>query len=239
MTPKDILVVSADRQFSVMMETELASLGFAVSTSGSLGAIEESLRAHVPRLMILDLDISAEPPWDVLGGLRRDPRTRRMAVVAVSERCRASRQVVSGLHLGAVEYVLKPCDGRVLAARIESLLKAFDRPVRPPAQGAAVATGDGLLEIDLDAHRCVVRCDSAAKELSLSPMEFELLARLLARKNSLVNKAELVRALWPNDWSAKENVATLAQFVAHLRRKLGPLKSRLKTVWGLGYRFDD
>lgn len=236
---RGILILTADPSFLGPLQAELASRGFAVYAEKDLDALAGTLKARLPQLLVLDLDVSEEPAWDVLSSLRQDPHTRRMPVVAATARFRAPREVISGLRAGAVEYVMKPCDMRVLAARIEAVIKAMERRRKAAAEEPVLKTKDGLLKMDLRAHSCLLNSGSEQREIPLTPHEFSLLSHLMSRRNNLVAKEELLRVLWPADWSADGNLATLAQFIAHLRKKLGPVKARLKTVWGLGYRLED
>ncbi len=187
----------------------------------------------------MDLDLSPDPPWDVVSALRLDPHTARLPIVAVSGLHTASRQVILGLRMGVVEYIQKSCDPKVLVARLQALLHAIERRNKEEPKEGLLKTSDGRLVVDVGAHQCRLKSDSTFKELRLTPKEFTLLVHLMNRRNRLVPKEELLRLLWPLDHHQKANTATLAQYIAHLRRKLGPMKDKLRTVWGLGSRFED
>lgn len=239
MPPPEILVVSADPVFLQAFQAELQSQGFAVHAHDSFPRVIEALKVRLPRMLLIDLDLSPDPPWDAVSALRQDPHTARLPIVAVSTLHTAPRQVILGLRMGVVEYIPKICEPKVLAARLQALLHAMDRQRKAGAKDAPLKSSDGRIVVDAAAHRCRVRSDDDFKELRLTPKEFTLLSYLMARPNRLVPKEELLRVLWPLDFHEKENIATLAQYIAHLRRKLGALKAKLKTVWGLGFRFED
>lgn len=234
-----VLIVSADPVFSQAFQAELQSQGLAVQTQEKLPQLRETLKVRLPQILVLDLDISPDPPWDIVSALRLDPHTARLPIVAVSALHIASRQIILGLRMGVVEYIPKSGDLKVLVARLQALLHAVERRNKVESKEGLFTTADGRLVIDTAAHQCRLKADSAFKELRLTPKEFMLLAHLISKRNRLVAKEELLRLLWPSDQHQKENIATLAQYIAHLRRKLGPLKDKLKTVWGLGFRFED
>lgn len=239
MPPSAVLIVSADPLFTQPFQAELQSQGFTAHTQDKLLLLGETLKVRLPQMLVLDLDLSLDPPWDVVSALRLDPHTARLPVVAVSGLHTASRHVILGLRMGVVEYVSKSCDLKVLVARLQALLHAIERRNKEEVKEGLLKTADGRLILDVAAHMCRLKADAAFKELRLTPKEFMLLAHLMSRRNRLVPKVALLRLLWPSDHHQKENITTLAQYIARLRRKLGPLKEKLTTVWGLGFRFED
>lgn len=235
---RTVLIATADAGLTVPLKAEFEAQGYMVRFQDHLEQFPEKMAAQPPQMLILDLDLSEQPPWDILALMRVNPETARIPFLIVSARHAAPRHVISGLRLGAVEYLIKPCDPRVLVARVGALLNALERR-KKTAPESVLKTSDGQLSIDLKAHRCVIQTGSQSKELSLTPKEFIIMGSLLGKINALVTKEELLRLLWPtNERMTEENSLTLAQHIAHLRKKLGPLKARLKTLWGLGYRFE-
>lgn len=239
MAASEILIVSADELFIQAFHAELRSQGLTVNTQDKLPALRETLKIRLPQILVLDLDISPDPPWDAVSALRLDPHTARLLIVAVSALHTAPRQVILGLRMGVVEYIPKSCDLKVFAARLQALLHAVERRQKEEVKESLLKSADGRLILDLSAHKCRLKSDSAFKEMRLTPKEFMLLAHLMSRHDRLVPKEELLRLLWPLDHHQTGNIATLSQYIAHLRRKLGPLKDKLQTVWGLGFRFED
>lgn len=231
----EVLIATADAGLLAPLKSEFSSLGFQLISHSEIDELCDAVKKLKPQFVIVDLDLAEQPPWDVLALLRLDPQTARLPVMLVSGKHTASRQVISGLRMGAVEYILKPCDPKVLAARVLALLNALERRRKLAPEGS-FKTEDGRLVLDLKAHRC----HAGDKEITLTRKEFAVLSTLLGKKNNLVAKEELLRHLWPASLKhTEENALTLAQHIAHLRRKLGPLKERLKTVWGMGYRFEE
>lgn len=234
----EILVASADQVFLDSLRLEAESQGFSLRAQDKIERILDGVKNRLPQILIVDFDLHEQPPWDILASLRQYPKAMRLPILIVSGRHTAPRTMISGLRLGAVEYHLKPCDPRVLMARISALLTALQRPKAAP-QDAVFKTNDGGLIIDVQAHRCTLMIDSRSSEIRLTPKEFLLLSLLLSQINRLVSKEDMLRLLSPDHHKAtKETVMTLTQHITRLRAKLGSYKNSLKTIWGLGYRFD-
>lgn len=234
----EVLLVGGDTQLEDSLRPELESLGHSLRMGQSLENLLDSLKSRVPDFMIMDFDLAESPPWDVLAGLRLEPDLDRLPFLVLTGKHTGSKTVITALRMGAAEFLVKPADPRVLAARVAALLSALERR-RKSAPRAPLKTKDGRLTLDLKAHRCLWNEGARARDIRLTPKEFMILASLMGKAEALVAKEELLRLLWPASarWT-EENTLTLAQHIAHLRRKLGPAKKHLKTVWGLGYRFE-
>ncbi|MFA6318836.1 MAG: response regulator transcription factor [Elusimicrobiota bacterium] len=235
----DILVASADPVFLDSVRRQFREDGTVLAVLDHLPDLAGLIAAGPVLAAVLDLDLSPKPPWEMLGQARLHPQTAKIPIVAVTGLYTNPGFVIEGLKAGAVEYLLKPVDPRDLAARVPALVSAMER--RRRSGGAwLLRTPDDRIILDLKAHKCVLRLPGNREtEALLSPKEFSLLAVLMGRFGELVRKEELMRALWPEAARmSRANEVTLAQFIAHLRCKVPPLKERLKTVWGLGLRLD-
>lgn len=232
----ELLVSTDDSAF-------LASLGAAASEGFSLrfqpiDGLFEAVKRRLPEVLLLDLDQGESPPWELVTGLRADPQTLRLPLVFVSFRYKHPRQVVEGLRRGAVEYLIKPLDPRVLLARITALAAALERRRRQEREGPMKAA-DGKLILDAKAHRCTLQEGEQLREVELSPKEFQILSFLMARQKQMISKEELLRSIWPSSLKRTEQTkVTLSQYISRLRKKVGPFGERIRTVWGLGYRLD-
>ncbi|MBI4676967.1 MAG: response regulator transcription factor [Elusimicrobia bacterium] len=237
---REILVATADPQFLESVRRQFDEAGISLRVLDHLPDLAGLMAAGAVLAAVLDLDLKPhEPPWDMLSQARLHPQTAKIPIVAVTGLYSNPRFVIEGLKAGAVEYLLKPVDPRVLAARVEALAAAMER--RRKAGGSwTLRTADDRIVLDLKAHKCLVRGPSGQdEEAALSPKEFSLLAALLGRFGELVRKEELLRVLRPSATrTTRANEVTLAQFIAHLRSKVPALKGRLKTVWGLGFRLE-
>jgi DNA-binding response OmpR family regulator len=133
---------------------------------------------------------------------------------------------VLGLELGADDYVTKPFSVREVLARVKAILRRASGAEAPRVLRA------GALEVDLE--RYVVRVKGAP--VSLSPKEFEFLARLVQADGKALSRAELLEKVWGYDKSMEIETTTIDQHIARLRRKLGPEADRIVTIKNVGYR---
>lgn len=230
----EILVVTRDEALRRGLSVELSAQGLRARWLDDIADLKGVLSARLPGFLILDFDPAVEPPWKALGDLYGDPETARLPAIALSGTAPARSHVIEIMRMGIMDYVRKPCDPMVLVLRLQALRRALSR--RDPAlrDESCYQTADGALRLDLKAHACRL----GEREVKLSPKEFLLLALLMARAGELVGKDELLVALWAANPALRDDAhLLLLQYVARLRRKLGPLRKRLETVWGLGYRF--
>ena len=136
---------------------------------------------------------------------------------------------VLGLEMGADDYVVKPVEPRVLLARIQALLRRFDR----------AANSDGELQFgSLVIKRAAQEARLRNQSLSLTTQEFELLTLLASRPGEVLTRAEIYHALRGLEYDGLDRTVDVC--ISHLRKKLGDDGDRpkfIKTVWGKGYLF--
>lgn len=200
--------------------------GFRVETAAdgkqALAAIERA----VPDLVVLDVMLPNIDGFDVLTRIRR---MNDVPIILLTARTEEADRVL-GLELGADDYVVKPFSPRELAARVRSVL----RRARPVASSARLQFGE--LVIDGPTREASVR----GAVVELTPKEFDLLAFLAASPRQVFSRGQLLEQVW--DSSADyQDPSTVTVHIRRLRLKLeaDPEDPRwLKTVWGVGYRFE-
>ena len=200
--------------------------GFRVETAAdgkqALAAIERA----VPDLVVLDVMLPNIDGFDVLTRIRR---MNDVPIILLTARTEEADRVL-GLELGADDYVVKPFSPRELAARVRSVL----RRARPVASSARLQFGE--LVIDGPTREAFVR----GAVVELTPKEFDLLAFLAASPRQVFSRGQLLEQVW--DSSADyQDPSTVTVHIRRLRLKLeaDPEDPRwLKTVWGVGYRFE-
>lgn len=199
--------------------------GFAV-TSASSG--EEALAVAVenpPDLIVLDVNLPGMNGFDVCQKLKRSRPTRRSLVIMLTERNEVD-DVVHGLDCLADDYVGKPCDPRVLIARIRALLRRSERS-SPEHRKLTLAE----LHIDCDARE--VRRDNGIVELTRT--EFDLLYLLASHANRVFTRDQILDEIRAEALSTGERAIDVQ--VVGLRKKLGEAARHIETVRGIGYRF--
>jgi two-component system phosphate regulon response regulator PhoB len=224
-----VLLVDDERDLLSVLEFNLRSAGFdtILATTG-----EEALaqvRRNLPDLVLLDLMLPDLAGTEVCRQIKADPRTKHVPVVMLTARGDEVDRVV-GFELGADDYVTKPFSVRELVLRVKAVLRRA-----PPGSRATGAPRDsvGPIRVDADAHRAWVH----GVEVQLTPIEFRLLALLMARLGRVQSRERLLEDVW--EMSGELETRTVDTHVKRLREKLGPGRDLLETVRGVGYRLVD
>jgi two-component system response regulator RegX3 len=228
--PYRILIVEDEPALAESVRYALDDEGYdvIVAENGSSGL--ESARALKPDLVLLDLMLPGMSGLDVCRQLRMSSDVPIIVLTAKD----SEADKVSGLELGADDYVTKPFSMRELTARIRAQLRRSTRS-GVLAESNEVLRG-GPMELDIDAHEVRV----GGEAVSLRPKEFDLLESLMRRKNRLAARHTLIDEVWGPTYFG--DTKTLDVHMKRLRQKLEPDPSKpvfLVTVRGLGYKFVD
>jgi DNA-binding response OmpR family regulator len=180
-----------------------------------------------PDLVVLDLMLPRMGGLDVMRRLRRHDGGGPPVILLTAKREESER--VTGLRLGADDYVVKPFSPRELVARVDAVLRRVDTP---PAQQSAIALSD--MTIDPAARQVHVR----GEEVVLTQREFDVLLFLARHPGQAFSRNQLMDAVW--QYSFYTDTSTVTVHVRRLRAKIevDPGRPRhIQTVWGVGYRF--
>ncbi len=189
----------------------------------------EAAMADVPGLVVLDINLPVVNGFDVCRILRARPATAHVPIIVLTART-AETDRVSGLELGADDYITKPFSVRELVARVNAVLRRRSRETAAPDR--LVYRGARLVA-DFDAVSVAVD----GVEVRLTRTEFELLRCLLANRNRVLSRERLLEHLRGDDGAAGPRSIDVQ--VGRLRAKLGTAGRQVETVVGLGYRFVD
>ncbi|MCC5859226.1 MAG: response regulator transcription factor [Ectothiorhodospiraceae bacterium] len=219
-----VLLVDDDQELTGMLAEYLRGDGFEVSCCHTGDAGLEQARQGGFDLIVLDVMLPGRDGFEVLRALRRQSDTPVLMLTARGE----DVDTVVGLELGADDYLSKPCNPRVLVARLRALLRrgrAGDNP-------AVLSVGD----LNLDPGRRAVQV--SGRPVELTGTEFDVLASLVRQAGYLVDKDSLSREALGRKLSPFDR--SIDVHISNLRRKLGPLPDggqRIKTVRGSGYQY--
>jgi len=220
-----VLVVDDERKIRDLVRSYLERDGYSVLVADSgQRALEVAERAH-PDLVVLDLmlpDLSGEE-------VARSIRSQSPVPIIMLTAKAGEDDRVTGLNLGADDYIVKPFSPRELVARVEAVL----RRATGTAPAAAVTLDGGRLAIDRDSREVTV--DGASVELTRS--EFDLLYALASRPGRVYSRFELISKVQGYDYEGYER--TIDAHVKNLRRKLGDdprHPTYVLTVTGVGYK---
>jgi DNA-binding response OmpR family regulator len=223
-----VLVVDDEPTVREVVVGYLRRDGHTVSEAADGTTALRLLETDPPDLVVLDMMLPGVNGLDIL---RRIRAHGDLPVIMLTARADESDRV-SGLELGADDYVVKPFSPRELAARVNGVLR---RAARKPAPVTEELRFDGLV-IHLRARE--VHLDGRLVEMT--PKEFDVLAHLAASPREVFSRADLLRDVWQSspDW---QDPATVTVHVRRIRNKIeaDPEQPRwISTVWGVGYRFE-
>jgi two-component system alkaline phosphatase synthesis response regulator PhoP len=225
--PTRILVVDDEADIAGLIKHSLERAGdVEVNVVSSGDAALKAVSEQPPDLMILDLNLPVLSGVEVCRLVRAKPATAQLPIIMLTARTGEADRV-SGLDLGADDYITKPFSLRELAARVRAVLrrKASGGGTTPQVyQGAH-------LFADFDA--VVVAVDRQA--IRLTRREFELLKCLVENRNRVLSRDRLLERVWGYDHYVETRSVDV--HVGRLRSKLGAAGPQIETVVGLGYRF--
>jgi DNA-binding response OmpR family regulator len=225
----DILVIEDNAELAGLLGDFLARerLSHHTASSGEAGL---AYLEHEPvRLVILDIMLPGIDGFEVCQRIRR---TRNIPVIILSAKTEKGDKL-SGLALGADDYVEKPYDAELLVAKIHALLRRQDGTLRQ------MRFEEEDLTVDTAARTALKRNVSGTVQLELTAKEFDLLVFLLENKGEALRKQTILDAVWGT--GSFSEPSTLTVHINRLRDKLetDPKNPRhIKTVWGVGYRYE-
>jgi two-component system phosphate regulon response regulator PhoB len=224
---KTILIVDPDaatRHTIVdVLETQQVS-GIEVETGA---AALEYARDRDPDLVLTELVLSDITGLSLCRRLREDPSTAAIPVVVMSAYADEMDRIIS-FELGVDDFVPKPFSTRELAARLRAILR------RPSRRAVTDAAAQPQLDVDPEAVDTVAIGDQVVQA---TPRELQILAELIRQGGRVVTREELIRRIWSPQAPATER--TVDAHIKSLRRKLGSARSCIRTVRGVGYRYDE
>ncbi len=217
-----IALIEDDADLAFTTRLNLEREGYVVSTFGNGQEGLLSVQQGHFDLLILDLNLPDVDGLTICRELRRTPSTANLPILMLTARA-SEQDRVTGLELGADDYLVKPFSVRELLARIAAILRR--------SRGNEVSTSfeDGDLRIDMLSMRVFV----AGEEIRLARKELELLLSLVRSRPAVVSRDRLLGEVW--QMSEEVETRTIDAHVRNLRKKIG--KERIETVIGYGYRY--
>ena len=225
---KKALVIEDDRNIAELLRLYLEKDGFTVSRASDGGEAMEMFRAYNPDIVLLDIMLPVMDGWSILREIRKVSKTPVIMLTAKGE----SSDKVSGLEMGADDYVTKPFDVKELIARIHAVMRRSE-------DGESEQSGGRRLEFDrltvnMDSYELIVD----GKRVDTPPKELELLFHLASSPNRVFTRNQLLDEVWGFDYFGDSR--TVDVHIKRLREKLEGVSESwsLKTVWGVGYKFE-
>jgi DNA-binding response OmpR family regulator len=225
--PNRLLIVEDEEAMRRLLTLSLKQQGYEVKTARDGREAIQFFTTEKFDLILLDIHMPVMDGFDTCTELRKQTHVPILFITASSR----SDDLHKGIELGGDNYLIKPFTMPELSARIVSLLRRTYTPVLPPADNVVRI---GELSINFDRHEVTVH----GELVNLTPIEYRFLSYLAQNPARVIEKAELIAAVWDYD-SVDEN-DFVRVMVRRLRQKIEPEPSRpryLKTVHGVGYQF--
>ena len=218
-----VLMVDDESRMRKLVSDFLTRKGYIVIEAGDG---EEALdRFYADKdisLVILDIMMPKMNGWDVCREIRKNSKVPIIMLTAKSD----ESSELNGFECGADEYIAKPFSPKILTARVDALIR------RSYSIDSSEVTDVGGIIIDKAAH--IVKIDG--QEIDLSFKEFELLTYFVDNKGLALSREKILNNVWNYDYFG--DARTIDTHVKKLRKKLGDKGDYIKTIWGMGYKFE-
>ena len=222
---KRALIVEDDSNIAELLRLYLGKDGFEVMISPDGGKAKSMFDLFKPDVVLLDIMLPVKDGWQVCREIREKSSVPIIMLTAKGE----TNDKISGLEMGADDYVTKPFDVKELIARVHAVMRRTDSD----------APVDKKLEFDkltinLDSYELIVD----GKKVEAPPKEMELLYHLASSPNRVFTRNQLLDEVWGFDYFGDSR--TVDVHIKRLREKLEGVSDKwsLKTVWGVGYKFE-
>lgn len=218
-----ILVVDDESRMRKLVRDFLVKKGFTVvEAADGVEAVDLFFEEKDIDLIILDVMMPRMDGWQVVKEIREYSRVPIIMLTARGE----ERDELAGFELGVDEYISKPFSPKILVARVEAILR------RSGVKTASEILTAGGIELDKTAHQ--VKVDG--NPLDLSYKEFELLSYFMENRGIALSREKILNNVWNYDYFG--DARTIDTHVKKLRNKLGDKGDYIRTIWGMGYKFE-
>ncbi len=221
-----ILVVDDEEAICEILQLNLISEGYDVDVAYSA---EEALSLDIKSysLLLLDIMMGEMSGYKLLQKLRESDQTRNIPVIFCSAKD-TKDDTITGLNLGADDYIAKPFLAREVVARVKSVLRRSGGRSEVAQQSTVE-----FLSLKLDLNR--KQCSIDGKDVPMTKKEFEILALLLQNRNTIFSRQDILSRVWDDEVVVVDR--TIDVFITRLRKKIGDLGKHIVTRLGYGYGF--
>ena len=218
-----ILVVDDESRMRKLVKDFLTKKGFTVIEAGDgEEAVDKFFEVKDIALIILDVMMPKMDGWQVCREIRQYSKVPIIMLTAKSD----EKDELQGFDLGVDEYITKPFSPKILVARVEAILR------RSNVLAADDTMEAGGIELNKAAHEVLID----GKSVELSYKEFELLAYFMSNQGVALSRERILNNVWNYDYFG--DARTIDTHVKKLRSKMGDKGEYIRTVWGMGYKFE-
>ena len=229
MAKERILAVDDEEDILNLIKYNLEREGFKVETAANGETAVRIARESAPDLILLDLMLPGMDGLDVCRILKNDKHTSKVPIVMLTARGEEG-DIVTGLEIGADDYITKPFSPRVLIARIKTILRR-DSKKEDVAKNPVIRIGE--MEIDTTKYKVAVN----GENVDLTVTEFSILIYLVKRPGWVFTRSQIINSVKGDDYPVTDRSVDVQ--ILNLRKKLGDIGNLIETVRGVGYRFKD
>lgn len=217
-----ILIVDDEERMRKLLKDFLSNKGYlVVEAQNGEEAVDTFLNSKDISLIILDVMMPVMDGWEACKLIREYSKVPIIMLTAKSE----EKDELKGFELGVDEYITKPFSPKILVARVEAILR------RSQGEESEIVEAGGI-KIDKMAHSVLID----DKEIELSYKEFELLTYFVENKGIALSREKILNHVWNYDYFG--DARTIDTHVKKLRSKMGEKGDLIKTIWGMGYKFE-
>ena len=218
-----ILVVDDESRMRKLVKDFLTKKNFQVLEAGNgEEAMDIFYEEKDIALIILDVMMPKMDGWELCREIRKNSKVPIIMLTAKSD----EKDELQGFDLGVDEYITKPFSPKILVARVEAILR------RSNVLAADDTMEAGGIELNKAAHEVLID----GKSVELSYKEFELLAYFMSNQGVALSRERILNNVWNYDYFG--DARTIDTHVKKLRSKLGAKGEYIKTIWGMGYKFE-
>ena len=221
---KRALIVEDDANIAELLRLYLGKDGFETMIAADGGKAESMFDLFQPDVVLLDIMLPGKDGWQICREIRKKSAVPIIMLTAKGE----TVDKVSGLEMGADDYVTKPFEVKELLARIHAVMRRTE--------------GEGQIEKKLSFDKLVINLDSYelivdGKKVDTPPKEMELLYHLAASPNRVFTRNQLLDEVWGFDYFGDSR--TVDVHIKRIREKTGSsMNWKISTIWGIGYKFE-
>ena len=223
-----MLIAEDDVNIQELLKMYMTKEGFDVETASNGGEALVKFRVFNPDIVLLDIMMPGLDGWEVCHSIRKESNVPVIMLTARGE----TADKVNGLELGADDYIVKPFEMTEVVARVNAVLRRYS-PAEPVAENDNCLIMDKLV-INMESYQLTVD----GEQMDIPPKEIELLYFLAKNANRVYTRDQLLDQVWGFEYFG--DTRTVDVHVKRLREKLKNVSEKwaLKTVWGVGYKFE-
>ena len=222
----NILIADDEKEIVKLLKIYLETDGVSVLEANDGAKAIELLGENRIDLALVDIMMPKVDGYQLIKTIRQ--QERYIPVIVISAKVALSDRVL-GIDLGADDYVTKPFEPLEVAAKVRAQLRRLTAAAGPAEEKHCLSAGSVTLDLDT----CTARING--EEIELTRVEFKVLELLMSRPRRVFTKEQIYESAWYDDGAVDDN--TIRVIISRLRDKIGP--AHIKTIRGLGYRFEE